>query len=436
MAAAHCRLLVEYYPPPTPQRAQKRTVANMIPPKQKAIVSARNGFLILVIASLALLLRLLLIRYITLDSGDDLRIYTYFGNLMAHGANPYDPPLDSPINRHYANIAPLNLAFFAAILRLWDSPSALRVTFAIVDALLLLTVGFLVRRPWTWRRDVMLFYAFNPLVLITLVVNSQDKVVVLWLMTLLLVAVEANRVVASIALTTLLTLYRWLGAFFILPIALYFARSWRSFSAMLGAFGVAVVVSHLFYWPDNLIIYASRSARTLIDPPIHASPTILLDAIGYYSPTFVPISILVSLALFYALFAFEKIGIVELIVLVTFFTNMGAPELPISRILMVALPILWIIRLPAERVWVLWIVATAATFFVRPELGQTVLASLPTGLQPAMEWLLSPVPNALIMNTLPGLLLVWYCIDKATGRVRLPLLSQSPAQMPLRQTSI
>ena len=419
----------------TCQRAQKRIATNMISPKQKAFVSAPSGFFIVTVAALALLARLLLIHYVTLDAGDDLRIYTYFGDLMAQGANPYDPPVDSPINRHYANIAPLNLAFFAAILRLWDSPAALRVTFAVVDALLLLTVGFLVRRPWTWRRDVMLFYGFNPLILITLVVNSQDKVVVLWLMALLLVAVEANRMVASIALTTLLTLYRWLGAFFILPLALYFARSWRALAAMLGGFGVAVVASHLVYWPDNLIIYASRSARTLIDPPIHASPTILLDAIGYYSPTFVPISIFVALAVAYALFAFEKIGIVELIVLVTFFTNMGAPEVPVSRILMVALPILWIIRLPAERVWVLWIVATAATFFVRPELGHTVLATLPVAVQPAMEWLLSPVPNALIMNTLPALLLVWYCIDKATGRVRFSRLSQAPIQGTARQTT-
>jgi hypothetical protein len=408
----------------------------MISSKQEAFVSARNGFFIVAVAALALLLRLLLIRYVAMDAGDDLRIYTYFGDLMSHGANPYNPPADSPINRHYANIAPLNLAFFATILRLWDSPTALRVTFAVVDALVLLTVGFLVRRPWAWRRDVMLFYAFNPLILITMVVNSQDKVVVLWLMVLLLVAVEANRVVASIALTTVLTLYRWLGAFFILPLSLYFARSWRALIMMLGSFGAALAVSHLFYWPDNLIIYASRSARTLIDPPIHASPTILLDAIGYYSPTFVPVSIFVALAVAYALFAFEKIGIVELIVLVTFFTNMSAPELPVSRILMVALPLLWIIRLPAERVWVLWIVATAATFFVRPELGQTVLASLPAAFQPTMAWLLSPVPNALIMNTLPALLLVWYCIDKATGRVRLPRLSHSPAQSSLRQTSL
>lgn len=405
----------------------------MITSKQTAFVSTRNGVVIVAVAALALLLRLLLIRYVTLDAGDDLRIYTYFGDLMAQGANPYNPPLDSPINRHYANIAPLNLAFFAAILRLWDSPDALRVTFAVVDALLLLTIGFLVRRPWAWRRDVMLFYAFNPLILITLVVNSQDKVVVLWLMVLLLVAVEANRVVASIVLTTLLTLYRWLGAFFILPLSLYFARSWRALAVMLGGFGIAIAVSHLAFWPDNLIIYASRSARTLIDPPIHASPTILLDALGYYSPTFVPISILVALAVAYALFASEKIGIVELIVLVTFFTNMGAPELPVSRILMVALPLLWIIRLPAERVWVLWIVATAATFFVRPELGHTLLAIVPPTMQPMMEWLLSPVPNALIMNTLPALLVVWYCIDKATGRVRLPRLSQSPAQMPVQR---
>lgn len=386
---------------------------------------ARIALFIVTVAALALLLRVALIHFVPLDAGDDLRIYTYFGNLMAHGENPYLPPADSPIDKHYANIAPVNLAFFAGILRLWDSPTALRVTFALVDALIILVIGFWARRPWAWRRRVMIFYAFNPLVLITLVVNSQDKVVVLWLMLLLLVAVEANRVVASIVLTTLVTLYRWIGAFFILPIALYFARSWRALALMLGFFGLSIALSHLIYWPDNLIVYESRTVRTLIDPPIHSSPTILLSVLGYYSPTFVPLSIFASLAVCYALFAFEKIGIVELIVLVTFFTNMGAPELPVSRILMVALPILWIIRLPAERVWVLWIVTTAATFFVLPELGQTVLGALPPEREYMMEWLLKPVPNALIMNVLPALLFVWYCIDKLTGRVRFPRLSQA-----------
>lgn len=399
----------------------------MTTPTRLPFVLSGAGLFVVVAALLALLVRLLLIQFTHLDSGDDLRIYTYFGDLMAHGANPYSPPLDSPINRYYANIAPANLAFFAAVLRMWDSPTALRVAFAIVDTLIVLTIGFWVQRPWTWRRDVMLFYAFNPLVLVTMVIVSQDKVVVLWLMILLLCAVEANRVAASIVLTTLLTLYRWIGAFFILPLSLYFARTWRSLLLMLGIFGFVMLLSHIPFWPENLVIYESRAARTLIDPPIHSSPTILLHAAGLYSPTFVPASIFAALAILYALFAFEKIGIVELIVLVTFFTNIGAPELPVSRTLMVALPLLWLIRLPAERVWTMWIIAAAAALFVRPEFGHTLLASIPAWALPTAEWLMQPVPNALIMNALPALLLVWYGIDKAAGRVKQPRLSQSPA---------
>ncbi len=363
-------------------------------------------------ALLAMAIRLAIIIAFP-QSRDDLRIYTYFGRMIVAGLNPYLPPLDSPIPLNYANIAPLNLGVFAAALALWDSPTVLRVLFALADGIIVLTIGYAVQRTRTWRIAVMDFYTFNPLILIALAVDAQDKVIVLWLTLMVLVSVEAQRASASLVWTTLLTLYRWLGAFFVLPLALYFARTWRALVAMLGFYGLAFAFSHVAWWPANLFIYTSRAQRTLINPPIHDSPTMLLAALGLYTPRLVTIFILTTLVVLYTLFLLRRVTLVEVIILSSFFTTMASPELPTSRIIMVSIPLLVLLELSRRRLAALWIVTSIAAPFLFPDLQARLLGIF--GLPIVI--LYGSMPHMLLMNLLPALLLVYYFSDKRRGVV-------------------
>ena len=336
---------------------------------------------------------------------------------MEKGLNPYTPPVDGPVSPHYANMSPTNLALFAATLSLWDSPVALRVLFALVDGLIILTIGYLVQRPLPWRRALMWFYALNPLVLMSLVVMSEDKVVVIWMTILLVVAIEADKPGASLLLTSVITLYRWLGAFFIAPVALYFARTWRAFALSLALFAAVFALSHIPYWPENLYVYASRASRTLFNPPIHSSPTILLARVGLYSPQIVPLTIFGSLAALYALFLRRSITLVEMVILSIFLTNISAPELPYSRILMIALPLLWLVQLTRRRVAILWLATLVAAPFVHADLATAWVQAWAPLLEPMVSLLLRQIPNMLLMNLLAVLLVLYYLHDKRAGLV-------------------
>lgn len=381
------------------------------------------------VALLALAVRLALIAALP-DGRDDLHIYYYFGSMMEQGLNPYTPPADGPINPHYANMAPLNLALFAATLRVWDSQTALRVLFALVDAAVILSIGYLAQRPRPWRRAVLWFYALNPFVLMALVVMSEDKVVVLWLMIVLIASVEARRQWPSVLLTTVITLYRWVGAFFILPLAVYFARTWRSLALSLGLFALLFALSHVPYWPDNLWVYQSRAHRAGFYPPIHSSPTQILYALGLYTPRLVPVTIFGSLAVLYTLFAFRRISLVETIVLSLFCTNIVAPELPHSRIIMIAFPLLLLIGLSRRRVALLWAATTLAALFVHADLARAFAGRWLPGLQTAVEFALRPIPNLLLMNLFAGVLLVYYAVDKWRGLVDTSTLLGSDLPVP------
>ncbi len=219
----------------------------------------------------------------------------------------------------------------------------------------------------------------------------------------------------------MLTLYRWLGAFFVLPLAFYFARTWRSLLLMLGSYGLVFALSHIAYWPANLFIYASRAQRTLINPPIHSSPTMLLAAVGLYTPRLVTIMILATLAVLYLLFAVRKVSLVEVIVLSSFFTTMVSPELPTSRIVMVSIPLFLLICVSRKRLAALWVVTTVAAPFLYPDLQARLLA--PFGLPLLLPY--GTMAHMLLMNLLPALLLVFYLIDKRRSVVsRQTLLPQ------------
>ncbi len=392
--------------------ARQQSVDTIVSDQPDPIAPQPLWRLPLLLAVLAIALRVILILLFP-DVRDDLRIYTYYGRMMAQGLNPYLPPADGAVSPHYANIAPFNLALFAAVFRLWDTPTALRLLFALVDGVIILVLGYALRRNRSWRKGVMLYYAFNPLVLTALVIDAEDKVVVI-LMTLIIVAsVEAHRSTASLLWTTALTLYRWLGAFFVLPLTFYFARTWRSLIAMLGLYGIAFALSHVAYWPANLFIYQSRAQRTLINPPIHDSPTMLLAALGLYTPRLVTLFILLTLVVLYTLFLLRRVTLVEVIILSAFFTTMASPELPTGRIIMVSVPLFLLLTLPRRRLVPLWVVTAIAAPFLYPDLQARLMGML--GLPILIPY--GSLPHMLLMNLLPALLLVYYFIDKRRGVV-------------------
>jgi hypothetical protein len=363
------------------------------------------------IALFALALRFLLIAAFP-DGRDDLAIYVYFGRLFRDGVNPYLPPFDGPISL-YADQPFLNLTLFAAALRVWDSPTVLRILFALGDAALILTLGLLVNRPQRWRLHAMLFWAFNPVVLLSMVVFTVDKVIVTLLLVLTVVALEVRRPLASMATTTLVTLYRWLGIFYVLPQVLYLYRTWRARLLALVGFGLIFAAVHLPWFPSSLLMYQNRALRTQIDPPIHLSPTILLSSLGLYAPWMVSAGVLLVVGILYVQFVRRRVALIEVILLSSFFTTMLTPELPMGRILMVAFPLLLLLQVSRRRMAALWLATLPAALVANGYLTPALLEMLRLPPIPAGNALL-PV---LLANAFAALLLLFYLLDRRRGLV-------------------
>ena len=183
------------------------------------ILSSERGWRAFVAAVLvgSVLVRVLCIL-VDRAGGDDLQIYVYFGRLVLRGDNPYDAPETGPIDPDYGDNPVGELGFFAAVLSIYDSRTTLRGAFILADlaTLALLAFGY-VRSRW-WKAQLMLFYAFNPLILHQWAVNGDDKTVLFALIVALLVSLERGWMIAAWLATTALGVLKWLSAYFFLPL--------------------------------------------------------------------------------------------------------------------------------------------------------------------------------------------------------------------------
>jgi len=233
---------------------------------------------IIAIAAVALLVRLGFVAATGSHADANLQVYYYFSDLFRHGIDPYHAPLGGAIDPKYAVNPPALHALFAGLLAIHDSAVTLRVFFALADAAVILAVGLLLPRERSFRLAFVLFYAFNPLVLLMWTVSAQDKTFTF----LLIVLVVAGLARADHALTwvsaTVLAAVKWMSLFFVVPLATHALRE-RSRRSALQAVGIFVLIfalSNLPFFPSNLRAFHNRGIAAGWSTPIHESITRVL----------------------------------------------------------------------------------------------------------------------------------------------------------------
>ncbi len=373
-------------------------------------------FAVVGITLLAVAVRLLIIAHS--HGGDDLRMYTYFSRLPLHGVNPFAPPPTGMFPAVDSNNPPLEVALFTGLLAIHNSPSTLRLLFVASDALLLLLIGLCFPRTRRWRLAFMLFYGFNPFVLFSYTAFAEDKTLLFLGIACWLLALERDREWAGWAAATALTVFKFLGAFAAPVLAVH---SWRSRHARallpIGAFIVAFLLSNLPWFPQSLDAFSRRDARLAINPPIHASPTLVLARIGVYAPVEAKLLTAVGIAAVFVLFAARRIEVREAVVWSLVAGYVFLPDDAFNRLLLITLPFLLLLDLSLWRWLTVWVVscvaalgAVVATRGVPHELS-AVAGPLRTVF--AHE---STLRHVLWMNLLLALVIAYYLIDRRAGR--------------------
>jgi hypothetical protein len=342
---------------------------------RKLVTGDEGRFKRAVIALAALAFALRLVIAAVTGGGNDLDIFHAFGALAADGGNPYHPPAGFPLDGRFGDNLPLEQLLFAAVLKIDDSAYALRVLFAAADAGVILLVGLLFPRPRAWRAAFVLFYAFNPLVLGSWTATAEDKTFLFLLLAGVVLAVELGRTGWSWAATTAIAALKGFSLFFAPMLALHTLRErgWRATAAYVGASAVVLALAHLPWFPDSLKAYDLRAAQTGWKPG-HAAFTQVLDRIGLYDPAVGKIGTALLLVGIFLLFWRRLIGIVEAIVLASAATFVLQPLHSYPRVLLAALPFVFIVRLDARRWAILWAVSTVGAIGIyfqqeRGELG-------------------------------------------------------------------
>ena len=306
----------------------------------------------------AIAIRLFLI--FNTGGGYDLKIYRYFGNIVANVGNPYLAPANGIVSPVYADMSPLNLMLFAGILLVHNSDLAIRLFLTLADILVVVSLLFFPNCDKLRGESVALFYALSPIVLYGFTVVAEDKSIIFLLLVLVFAMIKSEHPTLSILATTALAIYKWMGVFFVIPLIFHVSKSRKDIVLYGLLFAALFVASHVPYFPDNLVAYKYREARTLFDPPIHSSITILLSSIGLYTPAIVKLFIPSSLIVVYALYALKRINITTCIALSIFFAYLPAPEMGFDRIVLISLPLLFIVKLSPARFVQIWILTTAS----------------------------------------------------------------------------
>jgi hypothetical protein len=310
---------------------------------------------VILVAGGALAVRLIAIAHFYGDS-TDLHIYRYFAEFARHGVNPYHAPASAAAGGGRADEPVLEFLVFAAVLDLWNSGTAIRVFFALLDAGVVLALGLLLPRDPRWRLNAMLFYAFNPLVLLAWTRLPEDKSISFLLVVVTVALLELGRVGAGWIAATALAAVKWVGAFFALPLLVHTWRA-RGLRFAIGAAVLAVaafVLANLPYFPGSFLAYQRRNVRLSFDPPIFDSLTVPLAHVGLYSPL-VPRVWLVLATVALAILTWRGLVTVsEAICLGTWAGFVLLPDEPPDRILLATLVLL----LVANGRWLVWWLAS------------------------------------------------------------------------------
>jgi hypothetical protein len=371
---------------------------------------------VIAVALGAFLVRLLIIAHS--HGGNDLRIYTYFSRLPLHGLDPFAAPHGGVFPPNQSDQPPIEVAVFTGLLALHDSPTTLRLLFAIADVVIILLIGFWFPRPRRWRGAFILFYAFNPFVLFSWTVFAEDKTLLFLGIVIWLGMLERDRQWWAWGAASALTVFKYLGAFSTPALALHSFRTRGSWALRPIGFFVAVfLLSNVPWFPHSFNAFARRNARLSINPPIHASPTLVLARLGLYAPIEAKLLTAVAIVVVLALFVVRRIDIREAVVWSIFAGYVFLPDDPFGRLLLITLPFMLIIELSATRWVAIWIVSSVdALAGVVATRGVPHELSAIAGPLRAIFAHESTVRHVLWMNLLVALVLVFYCLDRRAHR--------------------
>jgi hypothetical protein len=381
--------------------------------KPDILTDVRWRVAVVVLAFFALLVRLLIAAHTR--GGDDLRIYTYFGRLALHGNNPFAPPAGAPIPSTKSDNPPLEIAFFSGLLGLHDSPTTLRVVFALADTATILVVGLCFRRSRQWRAAFIVFYAFNPFVLVCWTGFAEDKTIVFLGIVVWLLALERARERVSWLAAIFVTAIKFVGAlaFPVLALDSYRRRRWHALIPA-AAFAICFGAGYLPWFPQSLHALTRRNNWLGVNPPIHASATILLARLGIYTPVEAELFTATALLAVFAWFAARASDTRTAVVWSLFAGTVFLPNNSFSRILLMTLPFIFLVRMTPSRWVTLWIISTvsAAAVVIATRGVPHVLSTIADPLQSlfARE---ATIRHALWVNLPLALMLVYYWSDRS-----------------------
>jgi hypothetical protein len=315
---------------------------------------------VILVALLAFLVRLLIIGHS--QGGSDLANYTYFSRIALHGGNPFTPPAHGLFPPSYANNPPIEFASFAGLLAIHDSATTLRVLFALSDLLIVLFIGFAF--PWSQvrRMALIVFYAFNPLVLLWWTFWAEDKTLLFLGIVVLLWALERDRTWIAWGAAAALAAFKFLGAFFAPVLAVHeFRRTrWRALEP-IAAFAVVALVSNAPWFPRSLDAFTRRNDRLAFNPPVHISPTLLISRIGLYAPIEAQLIPALGIVFVVALLIARRINVREAVVWSLFVSYVFLPDDDVDRLVLITLPFLLIMRISVLEWAAIWIASLWAT---------------------------------------------------------------------------
>ena len=306
----------------------------------------------------------------------DLRNYYWPAQAALRGENPYALWASGQSGEYRADMAPLELLTYVATVAVWNDPRAIQILFALFDAVNIALLG-LVLRSSLLKLPFQVFYALGPLTLYNLTLVAEDKTIVLTLTFLLFYLLTRSKDVSlrltflrftptslAILVAALIAAFKWLSAFYLLPLLLFISPDVRAFVKHGVIFAAVVMIAHLPWIPSWLYVYAFRSART--GTPLHIAPAVLLNAVGLFDKTVLLIVVAVSLLSVYALFWFKRIDIIETIVLCMAVGILWTPDMDPVHLSIVVIGFLlivdWTRGLRLVMVWglSLWVAAVYA----------------------------------------------------------------------------
>ncbi|MHB8490661.1 MAG: hypothetical protein ACYDA6_00385 [Solirubrobacteraceae bacterium] len=364
--------------------------------------------------------------------GEDLRMYVYFSRVALHGLNPYSAHPHALFVVSDGNNTPLEVAAFAGMLAIHDSPTTLRLLFALADVAVLALVGLRLRRTRAWRAAFMAFYAFNPFVLISWTAFAEDKTILFLGIVVWLMALEDDLGWGAWMVTAALAVFKFLGAFAVPAQAVHSWREHRrSAVAPIVVFAGVFVIGSLPWLPQSLDAFTRRDARLALDPPIHASVMIVVSRLGLYSPIEARVLPIIGISAVLALFVARRMDIREAVVWSVFAGYIFLPDDDFGRLLLISLAAMLILH-PSRRQWLaLW--ATTCVEALAVLLIQHAEPHSLRGLLSPLRSLLgseSTLQHALWMNLLPALVVGLYITRRRGGGTALAGSPQAPLQPP------